>query len=74
MELSRELYAVVQTKENEAPCVTAVPKRWIIDNVLYWPKTMKIDRQNPKDPQIGIWSEHSFVMLKDNLSNLYNQV
>lgn len=67
-----EEYAVVETEENEKVCVTGTPKRWIINDVLYWPNTLIVDRENPKDPVKGVWSEHSFVMLKDNLSNFWS--
>lgn len=65
------MYAIVETNDNGVNCVTAVPKRWIIGNILYWPNTIVVlaDRQKPKDPVVGVWSEHAFVMLKDNISN-----
>lgn len=62
-----ETYAVVETEEHGQICVTSVPKRWIIGNVLYWPNTFIADRRNPKHPVKGAWSEYSFVMLKDNI-------
>lgn len=63
-----ERYAVVETVEDGIQCVTRTPKRWIINDILYWPNTTNIDRSNPKDPVKGEWLEFSFVMLKDDLS------
>lgn len=69
----KELYAVVETLENNKPCVTAVPKRWIIGKTLFWPNTIKIDRKNPTDPIIDTWMKLSFKILKDNIGKfIYN--
>lgn len=63
-------YAIVETVESGKKCVTAVPKIWIINNILYWPKTSVIDRRNPIEPDVNEWTQFTFIIIKDSIGQL----
>lgn len=64
------MFCVVETlDEKHEKEVCAVSRKWIVNNLLYWPPkyyNLSIAMKSHLEPQDD-WSPHPFTLLKDNL-------
>lgn len=67
------MYCTVETIENGSRHCMAVPKTWVINNILYYPKTMSeiISARKIESKPEANWNLMECKILSDNIGNTF---